>query len=252
MLGQRLVTKQTGPEGLLVDKVYVVQELDVAQEYYLAITVDRALSCPILVMSKGGGTGIEELAAKDPNAVVKIPLQYSQAITDAVVATVMSRLSLAPEARPQISQLLRGLYAFFTTHDATLIEINPLILESGPHGRYLCADSKVTIDNSAARRQAAIFALRDTSQERATELEAERHGLVYVQLEGNIGCLVNGAGLAMATNDAVVHYGGRCANFLDGGGQATKETMVKAFELILSDARVNTILVNIYGGTCPA
>lgn len=245
MFGQRLVTKQTGPDGLPVDKIYVVQKSDVAQEYYLAITIDRARNCPMLIMSKGGGTGI---AAKDPNAVVKIALKYSEGVTDQVISTIVSRLSLGQDAKTGILKAVRGLYEFFKSHHATLVEINSFVRESHT-GRFLCADSKVTIDNSAINIRPEIFAMRDTNQERQTELEAEKHGLVYVQLDGNIGCLVNGAGLAMATNDAVAHYGGKCANFLDGGGQATKETMVKAFELILSDKRVNTILVNIYGGT---
>ena len=251
MLGQRLVTKQTGPDGLPVDKLYVVEKLNVAQEFYLAITIDRARSCPMLIMSKGGGTGIEELAAKDPNAVVKIALKYSEGVTDGVISTIVSQLSLGvQDAALGISKAVRGLYDFFKANHATLVEINPLVIESQT-GRFLCADSKVTVDNSAVKVRPEIFAMRDTTQERETELEAEKHGLVYVQLDGNIGCLVNGAGLAMATNDAVAHYGGKCANFLDGGGQATKETMVKAFELILSDTRVNTILVNIYGGMSP-
>ena len=248
MLGQRLITKQTDSQGLPVEKVFVVQQLDIAQEYYLAITVDRSLGCPILVMSRGGGTGIEELAATNAAAIIKIPLKYSEGITDQVVSTIVSRLRLDRNAESQISKILRGLFSFFTSRDATLVEINPLIQEA-KSGRFLCADSKVTIDNSAKKRQSQVFDLRDTTQERKTELEAEKHGLVYVQLDGNIGCLVNGAGLAMATNDAVAHFGGKCANFLDGGGQATKETMIKAFEMILSDVRVNTILVNIYGGT---
>lgn len=246
MLGQRLFTKQTPPEGLPVDKVYVVEQLNVGHEFYLAISTDRANGCPILVMSQGGGTNIEELAAKDPNAVVKVPLDYTEGMTEEIISTICDRFSLHAD-RENLTALLQRLYTFFRERDATLVEINPLIRDFDT-GRLICADSKVSIDNAAAKRQSHIFNLRDKSQEMAVELEAEKHGLVYIQLEGNIGCLVNGAGLAMATNDAVAKYGGSCANFLDGGGQATKETMVKAFELILSDKRVNTILVNIYGG----
>ena len=246
ILGQRLITKQTTPKGLPVDKVYVVEKLKIAKEFYLAITIDRALSCPVLIMSKGGGMGIEELAAKDPSAVVKIPLKYSEGVREEVVSTICQQMGLRDQ-KAQLSSLLSSLYQFFKDKDVTLVEINPLVCEEGS-GRLVCADSKVSMDNAAAKRQSSIFALRDKSQEMEVELEAEKHGLVYVQLEGNIGCLVNGAGLAMATNDAVAHYGGSCANFLDGGGQATKESMIKAFELLLSDTRVNTILVNIYGG----
>ncbi|KAI4267137.1 MAG: hypothetical protein L6R38_008391, partial [Xanthoria sp. 2 TBL-2021] len=243
MLGQRLFTKQTPPEGLPVDKVYVVEQLNITHEFYLAITTDRSNGCPVLIMSQGGG-GVEELAAKDPNAVFKVPLQYSAGVTEETTHALCDRFALD---RGQLTAILQPLFTFFKECDATLVEINPLIRESDS-GRLICADSKVSIDNAASGRQSQIFSLRDKSQEMAVELEAEKHGLVYIQLEGNIGCLVNGAGLAMATNDAVATYGGSCANFLDGGGQATKETMVKAFELILSDNRVNTILVNIFGG----
>lgn len=243
MLGQRLFTKQTPPEGLPVDKVYVVEHLNITHEFYLAITTDRSNGCPVLIMSQGGG-GVEELAAKDPNAVFKVPLQYSAGVTEETTHALCDRFALD---RGQLTAILQPLFTFFKECDATLVEINPLIRESDS-GRLICAGSKVSIDNAASRRQSQIFSLRDKSQEMAVELEAEKHGLVYIQLEGNIGCLVNGAGLAMATNDAVATYGGSCANFLDGGGQATKETMVKAFELILSDKRVNTILVNIFGG----
>lgn len=246
MLGHRLFTKQTSPDGLPVDKVYVVEQLNIGHEFYLAITTDRANACPLLVMSQGGGTGIEELAAKDPRAVVKVPLKYSEGVTAEIVALICERFALEADG-DQLTTLLQRLFNFFKESDATLVEINPLIRESKT-GRLICADSKVSIDNAASKRQSQTFALRDRSQEMAVELEAEKYGLVYIQLEGNIGCLVNGAGLAMATNDAVAHHGGKCANFLDGGGQATKETMVKAFELILSDKRVKTILVNIYGG----
>ena len=246
MLGQRLFTRQTPPEGLPVDKLYVIEQLSPEQEYYLAITTDRANACPGLVMSKGGGTGIEELAAKDPGAVVKVPLNYTEGVTAEIVALICEKFALQAD-RGKLTTLLQHLFTFFKERDATLVEINPLVRESKT-GRFICANSKVSIDNAASKRQTEAFALRDRSQEMTVELEAEKHGLVYIQLEGNIGCLVNGAGLAMATNDAVAYCGGKCANFLDGGGQATKETMVKAFELILSDMRVNTILVNIYGG----
>ncbi|KAL8676811.1 MAG: hypothetical protein Q9224_007249, partial [Gallowayella concinna] len=223
MLGQRLFTKQTPPEGLPVDKVFVVEQLNVGHEFYLAITTDRTNGCPMLVMSQGGGTGIEELAAKDPNAVVKVPLNYAEGVAEETISTICERFALHAD-RQNLTALLQRLYTFFTECDATLVEINPLIRASDT-GRLICADSKVSIDNAASKRQSQIFSLRDKSQEMAVELEAEKHGLVYIQLEGNIGCLVNGAGLAMATNDAVAKYGGSCANFLDGGGQATKETM---------------------------
>ena len=244
MLGQRLFTEQTPPEGLPVDKVYVVEHLNIGHEFNLTITTDRSNGCPMLIMSQGGSTGIEELAAKDSNGTVKVPLDYTEGVTEETIVLLCERFALD---RERLIPILQSLFTFFKERDATLVAINSLIRESET-GRLICADSRVSIDDAASKRQSQIFDLRDKSQEMAVEIEAEKHGLVYIQLEGNIGCLVNGAGLAMATNDAVAEYGGSCANFLDGGGQATKETMVKAFELILSDKRVNTILVNIYGG----
>lgn len=247
MFGHKLITNQTRPEGLPVNQLYVAEQLDVAGEYYLAITVSRELYAPMLLVSKGGGTGVEQLAAQRPDGVLSIPLRYSQGITDNVVNAVCEKLALEQGKYEEVKNLLTNLYCTFQQSDATLLEINPLV-ESGKNRQLICADTKLTIDNAARHRQAELFDLRDVSQENPIELEAEKHGLVYVQLDGTIGCLVNGAGLAMATNDAVSHFGGQCANFLDGGGQATASTMKHAFELILRDKKVNTILVNIYGG----
>jgi succinyl-CoA synthetase beta subunit len=247
MLGHNLITKQTSPEGLPVNKIYVTEKLDIANEYYLSLSVSREHFAPVLLMCKGGGTNIEELAARSPEQVVNIPLKYSQGITNDVVSQVCDKLALGQEKHKEVEDLLTKLFKVFAESDATLLEINPLVQDRKTDS-LMCADTKLTVDNAAKFRQKSVFEYRDFSQEKAVELEAEKHGLVYIQLEGTIGCLVNGAGLAMATNDAVAHFGGRCANFLDGGGQATKETMVKAFDLILSDPNVNTILVNIYGG----
>lgn len=249
MIGHRLVTKQTSAEGLPVNRIYVTEKVDIASEYYLAFTVSRDLYAPVLLMSRGGGTGIEELAARSPEEVANIPLKYDEGVTADIVSTVCQKLRLGSDSQThtELSDLLKNLYRVFCESDATLLEINPLVQDRGTN-KFICADTKLTVDNAAKGRQIEIFKLRDRSQEKEIELEAEKHGFVYIQLEGNIGCLVNGAGLAMATNDAVAHFGGKCANFLDGGGQATKETMVKAFEVMLSDKSVNTILVNIYGG----
>ncbi|KAK5457163.1 hypothetical protein LTS15_004944 [Exophiala xenobiotica] len=247
MLGHKLVTKQTSSEGLPVNQLYVTEKVDIANEYYLAFTVSREHYAPVLLMCKGGGTGIEELAARSPEEVVNIPLKYSKGITDDIVSTVCQKLALGQERHAEVKDLLSSLYRVFHERDATLLEINPLV-HNRKTGQLMCADTKLTVDNAAAHRQGQVFKLRDFAQEKPIELEAEKHGLVYIQLEGSIGCLVNGAGLAMATNDAVAHFGGKCANFLDGGGQADVARMVKAFELILSDQNVNTILVNIYGG----
>ncbi|KAK5209496.1 hypothetical protein LTR41_005032 [Exophiala xenobiotica] len=247
MLGHKLVTKQTSSEGLPVNQLYVTEKVDIANEYYLAFTVSREHYAPVLLMCKGGGTGIEGLAARSPEEVVNIYLKYSKGITDDIVSTVCQKLALAQERHVEVKELLSSLYRVFRERDATLLEINPLV-HNQKTGQLMCADTKLTVDNAAVHRQVQVFKLRDFSQEKPIELEAEKHGLIYIQLEGSIGCLVNGAGLAMATNDAVAHFGGKCANFLDGGGQADVARMVKAFELILSDQNVNTILVNIYGG----
>ncbi|KAL8995161.1 MAG: hypothetical protein Q9169_005046 [Polycauliona sp. 2 TL-2023] len=197
----------------------------------------------MLVMSQDSGTGNKPLGTKDCNATVKVPLHYSQGVAEETIHTLCNRF---PLDRTPLTAILDRLFTFFKECDVTFVKIKLLELEDVSRG-LVCDDVKMSIDNAASQRQTQIFNLRDKSQEMAVELEAEKHGLVYIQLEGNIGCLVNGAGLAMATNDAVAEYGGSCANFLDGGGQATKATMVKAFELILSDKRVNTILVNIFG-----
>lgn len=246
MLSQHLTTTHASAEGLPVDNLYVAEKVDIAKEFYLAIKIDRELSCPVLIVETIDGTVTDKTMTKDLPAVIKVPLKYSEGITKANISTICEDMSLQSEEK-SLPNLLINLYRLFRERDLTLVEINRLVIEKGSR-RLICADARISIDNAASKRQSSLFALRDRGPETNVEIEAERHGLVYVQLEGNIGCLVNGAGLAMATNDAVAYYGGRCANFLDGGGQATKETMVKAFELILSDSRVNTVLVNIYGG----
>ena len=248
MLGHRLITKETSPRGLQIDKVHVVEHLNIAQQFYLAITTDRANGCPLLLMSQGGGTVTEELSTKVSNTGVRVPLTYGDGPVEQTMVYLCAHFALD---REQLTTILQRLFTVFKERDAAIVEIDPLIRESDS-GRLICANIKICIGNAASKRQSEIFGLRDKSQEMAVEIEAEKHGLVYIQLDGNIGCLVNGAGLAMATNDAVAEYGGRCANFLDGGGKATRETMVEAFELILSDKRVNTILVNIFGGNFSA
>ena len=246
MLGRYLMTKQTSRTGLLVDKVYVTEIVKYTDEYYLAITIDRSNYCPTVIISNQGGMNIEDIAKDDPDSLVKIPFRYSTGINAEIMSQIEARLCLDTSASEKLQSLLNKLFKVFTDKDATLLEINPLVRTT--EGEFLCLDSKFTFDNAAKSRQPELFALRDKSQEEPEELEAENSGLVYVQLEGNIGNVVNGAGLAMATNDAIFFYGGKSANFLDAGGQATTETMVKAFEIILRDRQVKVILVNIYGG----
>lgn len=250
MIGSRLRTKQTSEEGLEVRKVYVAEKVKYNNEFYLSIAMDRDNSRPAMIASRYGGVDIEALAARDNNSVVRLPVDYQEGITEEVATQVAKALSLDQQTQIQdLHTLLGRLYGLFKSSDATLVEINPLVLTAS--GKLVCLDSKFNIDNAARFRQPELFALEDksSSSKDALERQAERLGFAYVRLEGNIGNIVNGAGLAMATNDAVNHFGGNCANFLDAGGRATKETMADAFRVVLSDERVKVIFINIYGGT---
>jgi succinyl-CoA synthetase beta subunit len=246
MLGHRLVTKQTKKEGLLVESIYVSEKLAYKDEYYLSMTIDRENCCPAIIVSRHGGMDIEAVSSNDPDSVVTLRFDYKAGIADDLVESVATALGITPAEVPEMRALLEKLFVLFKSKDATLLEINPLVRTL--EGKFLCLDAKFTFDNAAAPRQKDLFALAETSERDASEVEAEESGLVYVRLDGNIGNVVNGAGLAMATNDAISFYGGKSANFLDAGGQATKETMVDAFRIILKDDRVKVILVNIYGG----
>lgn len=246
MFNAHLRTNQTPNQGLLVDKLLVSEKVGYEQEYYLAIAIDRKSCSPVLIVSQQGGVDIEQITASSPDSLLRWPIKYSEGITSDMIQEISEKLSLDDTSRDEMLNLLTKLYGVFKAKDATLLEINPLVRTKA--GQFLCLDAKFNIDNAAVKRQPEIFQLRDRSQERPDELEAEKSGLVYVHMDGNIGNVVNGAGLAMATNDAIALYGGKSANFLDAGGQATTETMVKAFEIILKDDRVKVILVNIYGG----
>lgn len=246
MLQHRLITKQSQADGLLVEKLLVSERLDYKQEYYLAITIDRATFAPVLIVSSEGGMEIEQISASAPSTLLKFPIKYTEGITSEIVSSIQQRMQLNGAATSSMGNLLEKLYDVFKAKDATLIEINPLVRSADDE--FICLDAKINIDNAANKRQREVFSLRDRSQEVPEELEAEEYGLVYVRMDGDIGNVVNGAGLAMSTNDAIALYGGKSANFLDAGGQATTETMVKAFEIILRDKRVKVILVNIYGG----
>jgi succinyl-CoA synthetase beta subunit len=246
MLGHKLFTKQSAGKGLLVDRLYVTEYVEYKEEYYLAITIDRSTYSPALIVSKDGGMNIEQVAKSNPASLHTFKIDYKEGPSKDVVAGVARTLDLDAQAEEKMETLLQTLYKVFKQNDATLIEINPLVQTFSDE--FLCLDAKFSFDDAAAKRQQAIFAMRDVSQEDAIEAEADKSGLVYVRLEGNIGNVVNGAGLAMATNDAISYYGGSSANFLDAGGQATTETMVKAFDIILRDTRVKVIFVNIYGG----
>lgn len=251
MLDHRLVTKQTKAEGLLVDKLYVAEKVPYVKEFYLSITIDREAARPTLIVSREGGMNIEAAAEKDPSSVAKLGFDYIEGLSEEDVKIAARTLGLDKDEGEvgKVRDLLTKLVGLFKSKDATLIEINPLVLTEG--GELLCLDAKFSFDNAAAPRQKELFALETENKDEATdesEVDAQKSGLVYVRLDGNIGNVVNGAGLAMATNDAIAYYGGKSANFLDAGGQATKETMVDAFRIILRDDRVKCICVNIYGG----
>ncbi|KAH7024793.1 beta subunit of gdp-forming succinate-CoA ligase [Microdochium trichocladiopsis] len=257
MLGYRLQTKQTGPEGLRVNKLYVAQDVEFRDEWYLALIIDRENYTPGIVISKSGGVDIEATSRDDPASLHSFSFSVSQGITDELVRDISQAVKFSPAESNSLKDLLIRLYNIFTQRDATMLEINPLVsLTAAARSEnpvLMCIDAKFEFDNAAKSRQKHLFGLgnddaADGAQEAPEEEEAGRHGLVYVKMDGNIGNVVNGAGLAMATNDAIAHCGGSSANFLDTGGQATVETMQKAFEIILWDERVKVVLVNIYGG----
>lgn len=245
MLGQRLITKQTGHSGLPVNKVYVTEAVKYDDEWYLAMTIDRENYSPAVILSKSGGVDIESVTANSPEKLSTFPFGISTGITPELLGRIAQRLGIDPTEMRNLNSTLQGLYRLFIEKDATLLEINPLVKSANG---FQALDAKFTFDDAAEKRQKDLFDLRDSAHEVVEEIEAEKYGLVYVRMEGNIGNVVNGAGLAMATNDAISLYGGTSANFLDAGGQATKETMQQAFRIILNDERIKAILVNIYGG----
>jgi succinyl-CoA synthetase beta subunit len=245
MLGMKLVTKQTGPEGKIVNRVYIEKASSIAQELYLSCLVDRATSRVTFIASKEGGVDIEEVARKTPEKIATIavgPAGYSGYIG----RRLASALSLEGEQGKQCAKLAEQLYRAFVAKDMSLLEINPLIVTG--EGQILCLDAKINFDDNALFRHPDIAALRDESEEDPREREAHKYDLSYVALDGNIGCMVNGAGLAMATMDIIKLYGAEPANFLDVGGGASKGKVAAAFKIITADSRVRGILVNIFGG----
>ncbi|KAK1702206.1 beta subunit of gdp-forming succinate-CoA ligase [Colletotrichum acutatum] len=246
MLGHYLKTDQSLGNGVLVNKLHVTESLNSERKWYLAITFDRENYCPTIVASKFGGVAIEKIAAQHPDEIHTFQFGFTEGITPGIADKVSRCLGASAKEKEDLNDILGRLYKIFTTKDAYSIEVKTLV--SSSEGGLTCMDAKFSFDDAAAKRQKTLFAERDTEHEIPEEVEAEKYGLVYVRMDGDIGNVVNGAGLAMATNDAIALHGGASANFLDAGGQATKETMVKAFEIILRDQRVKTIFVNIYGG----
>ncbi len=247
MLGNTLVTKQTGPVGKRVGTVYFNEPVKIAKEYYLAVTLDRARGRPVVIASTEGGMDIEKVAAESPEKIVRINVDPDggvQAYEKRVLAYALG--FDGKELFKQFSPFIDALVKLYWEKDCSLVEVNPLIVSAD--GRLIALDAKIGFDDNAIYRHPEIEALRDLSEEDPKEIEAGKSGLSYIALDGNIACLVNGAGLAMATMDIIKHYGGRPANFLDVGGGASVEAVTNAFRIILSDPNVKGILVNIFGG----
>ena len=246
MFGMTLVTHQTGPEGKIVKRVLIESGCNIADEFYLSFLVDRATGKVTLMASAEGGMDIEEVAAKTPEKIFFEAVDPTVGLTAFQARKVAFKLGFAIAQVRQAVPLLRNLYKVFVETDCSLLEINPLVLTG--EGGLLCLDAKLNFDDNALFRHLRIRDLRDYDEEDANEIEASQYDLSYIALDGNIGCMVNGAGLAMATMDIIKHYGGDPANFLDVGGGATIERVTEAFKLILSDDKVKGILVNIFGG----
>ena len=250
MLGEVLVTKQTGPEGRQVKTLLVASAESIVSELYLAVLLDRETSQPLIMASTEGGMDIEEVAEKSPEKIVKLQVDPSMGLMAHQARRIAAELQLPSGLIGQAAKCLMGVYQTFWECDASLVEINPFcIVEKADGSQAMAAvDAKISIDDNALYRHAAIQEMRDLGEEAPLEIEASRFDLNYIKLDGNIACLVNGAGLAMATMDIIKHYGGEPANFLDVGGGATTEQVTAAFRIILSDPNVKGILVNIFGG----
>jgi len=246
MLGNVLVTKQSGAEGKEVRRVLVEEGMDIRKEYYLAILLDRAVRAPVFIASAEGGTEIEEVAAQNPEAILKVAVDPRAGWSPWIGRKLAFGLGLPKEQVGAFVKLAKGIYDTFLGTDASLVEINPLV--STGDGRILALDAKMNFDDNALFRHADIKELRDLHEEDPLEVEASKHGLNYIKLDGSVGCMVNGAGLAMATMDTIKYHGGEPANFLDVGGGATTEMVTEAFKIILGDASVKAVLINIFGG----
>jgi len=246
MIGNTLVTLQTGPAGRKVQTVYFTVASDIKKEYYLAILLDRASSRPVIVASTEGGVEIEKVAHETPEKITKVFVDPAYGLADYQVRELVTRLGFTGNEAKNAARLIRALYTCYWETDASMVEVNPLI--TTPAGDVLALDGKVSFDDNALFRHPEIVALRDLNEEDSKEIEASKYSLSYIALDGNIACLVNGAGLAMSTMDIIKHFGGTPANFLDVGGGASKDQVVAAFKIILGDPNVKGILVNIFGG----
>ena len=247
IMGMQLVTHQTGPEGKEVKRLLVEEGMDILKEYYFGIVIDRATNCPVLMASTEGGMEIEKVAAETPEKIIKEYVHPALGLRPFQAAKVAYKLGLDPKLVRQASRMFMNLYKAFEANDCSLMEINPLV--STGDGRILALDAKINFDDNALYRHKDSWPeLRDLSEEEPLEIEASKFGLNYIKLDGNVGCMVNGAGLAMATMDIIKLSGGEPANFLDVGGGANAEGVANAFRIILSDPNVKAVLINIFGG----
>ncbi|HEV3100476.1 MAG TPA: ADP-forming succinate--CoA ligase subunit beta [Candidatus Udaeobacter sp.] len=246
MLGQILVTHQTGPAGRKVNKLLVAESADIAREIYFAVLLDRATAAPVIVASTEGGVEIEAVAAKSPEKIIREPIDPLAGLQPFQTRKLAKQLGFESSQLKSASKLFEGLYRTFIAYDCSMVEVNPLVVTT--KGDVLALDAKFNFDDNALYRHPEIAALRDVAEEDPREVEASKHGLNYIGLDGNIACLVNGAGLAMATMDIIKFYGGQPANFLDVGGGATEEQVTEAFKILIADKKVKAILVNIFGG----
>ena len=246
ILGMQLVTHQTGPEGQQVRKVLIEEALEIEHELYLGVTLDRAAERPVLMASRSGGMDIEDVARTDPGAILRELIDPQLGVLPFQCRRVASGLGCSGGTARQIQAAVASVVAAYLATDASLVEINPLMVDRG--GDVYTLDAKMTFDDNAMFRQREIAKLRDVHEENPLEVEASEHGISYIKLDGSIGCMVNGAGLAMATMDIIKLYGAEPANFLDVGGSASQEAVASAFRIILSDPAVKAVLINIFGG----
>ena len=246
MLGKTLVTKQTGPTGKVVNRLYIEEGCDIKKEYYISILVDRSSSSLSIIASTEGGMEIEEVAEQQPEKIITVNVKGEKEIPQSAFDSLIKGLEITQDQSNDFTQQIQNIYSAFLGMDASMVEVNPFVLTGD--NNFLALDAKISIDDNALYKHKDIAAMRDETEEDPAEIEASKHELNYIKLDGSIGCMVNGAGLAMGTMDIIQLHGSSPANFLDVGGGATKERVAKAFSIILQDTNVKAILVNIFGG----
>ena len=246
MFGKTLVTKQTGPVGKVVNRLYIEEGCDIKKEYYISILVDRSTSSISIIASTEGGMEIEEVAEKQPEKIITINVKGEKDLPQSTFDALIKGLEITEDQSEDFSKQIQNIYSAFLGIDASMVEVNPFVLTG--ENNFITLDAKISIDDNALYKHKDIFEMQDETEEDPSEMEASKHELNYVKLDGSIGCMVNGAGLAMGTMDIIQLHGGSPANFLDVGGGATKERVAKAFSIILQDSNVKAILVNIFGG----